>query len=129
MNDLTGFQRDLLYVIAGQDEPKGLDLKEDLEEYYQTEVHHGRLYPNLDTLVDEGLVEKGEKDNRTNAYTLTQQGHRVLEARKEWEDQYLQHAEVETDVCRWSPQKAYDISSHDDTIGTQPTTPLRRSSP
>ena len=102
MDDLTGFQRDLLYVIAGQDDPKGLDLKE----YYQTEVHHGRLYPNLDTLVDKGLVEKGEKDNRTNAYALTQQGHRVIEARKEWEDQYLQHAEVETQSLTLAPTES-----------------------
>lgn len=98
MHDLTGFQRDLLYVIAGRDEPKGLEIKEELEEYYQSEVHHGRLYPNLDTLVDNGLIEKGTKDNRTNAYTLTQQGHRMIQARKEWEDRYLQHAEVETEV-------------------------------
>jgi len=28
MQSLTGFQRDLLYVIAGMDSPKGLALKE-----------------------------------------------------------------------------------------------------
>jgi len=60
MYDLTGFQCDLLYTIAGQDEPHGLALKEELEQYYEGEIHHGRLYPNLDTLVDKGLVEKGE---------------------------------------------------------------------
>ncbi|WP_394353861.1 hypothetical protein [Halolamina sp. CBA1230] len=30
MYDLTGFQRDLLYVIVGGDEPHGLALKEEL---------------------------------------------------------------------------------------------------
>jgi len=69
MYDLTGFQRDLLYVTAGLDEPHGLAIKEDLEDYYEKEIHHGRLYPNLDTLVEKGLVEKGEKDRRTNIYT------------------------------------------------------------
>ncbi|GGN25534.1 PadR family transcriptional regulator [Halarchaeum nitratireducens] len=89
MHDLTGFQRDLLYVITGLDEPHGLAIKEELEEYYETEVHHGRLYPNLDTLVDKGLVDKGQIDERTNSYTLTRRGHRELEARRDWEDQYV----------------------------------------
>ncbi|WP_433634754.1 helix-turn-helix transcriptional regulator, partial [Halomicrococcus sp. NG-SE-24] len=74
MHDLTGFQRDLLYVVNGLDDPHGLAIKDELEDYYEKEIHHGRLYPNLDTLVDKGLVEKGEIDNRTNFYTLTQRG-------------------------------------------------------
>jgi DNA-binding PadR family transcriptional regulator len=84
MYDLTSFQRDLLPVIAGFDEPHGLAIKEDLEDYYE-EFHHGRLYPNLDTLVEKGLVEKGEKDRRTNVYMLTRRGRREIEARREWE--------------------------------------------
>ena len=89
MHDLTGFQRDLLYVIAGKEEPHGLALKEELEDYYEKEIHHGRLYPNLDTLVDMGLVQKGKLDRRTNIYTLTSRGERELEERREWEDQYV----------------------------------------
>ncbi len=89
MYDLTGFQRDLLFVVAGLDEPHGLALKKELEEYYEKEIHHGRLYPNLDTLVDKGLIEKGKKDRRTNVYTLTRRGRREIEAREEWESQYL----------------------------------------
>lgn len=58
MYDLTAFQRDLLVAITGLEKPHGLAIKEALEEYYNKEVHHGRLYPNLDTLVDEGLVKK-----------------------------------------------------------------------
>ena len=30
MYDLTGFQRDLLYTIAGQDDPHGLAIKDEL---------------------------------------------------------------------------------------------------
>lgn len=89
MHDLTGFQRDLLYVIAGLDEPHGLALKDELEEYYESEVHHGRLYPNLDTLVDKGLVEKGTVDDRTNSYSLTRRGRREIEARRDWENDYV----------------------------------------
>lgn len=95
MHDLTGFQRDLLYVIAGLDDPKGLRIKSELEDYYETEVHHGRLYPNLDALVDKGLVEKRQQDRRTNSYTLTRRGRMELEARREWEDQYVEEAEEE----------------------------------
>ncbi len=89
MHDLTGFQRDLLYVIAGLDDPKGLAVKDELEDYYETEIHHGRLYPNLDTLVDKGLVEKGELDRRTNFYKLTRRGRREIEDRTEWQEQYV----------------------------------------
>jgi len=59
MDDLTGFQRDLLYVIAGADQPSGQDVKSEVETYYNSEINHGRLYPNLDTLVNKDLVEKG----------------------------------------------------------------------
>lgn len=90
MHDLTAFQRDVLYVIAGLDEePKGLAIKAELEEYYDGEINHGRLYPSLDALVDEGLVEKGTIDRRTNSYTLSQRGVREIEARREWEAQHL----------------------------------------
>ena len=89
MYDLTAFQRDLLYVAAGLDEPHGLAIKEELEDYYEKEVHHGRLYPNLDTVVEKGLIDKGQLDRRTNVYSLTQRGERELEARREWEDQYV----------------------------------------
>ena len=90
MFDLTGFQRDLLYVIAGQEEPHGLAIKEEMEIYYEKEVHHGRLYPNLDTLVDKGLVDKSEKDRRTNAYRLTRRGEREIEDRQQWESRYVE---------------------------------------
>lgn len=96
MHDLTGFQRDLLYTIAGLDKPHGLAIKDELENYYEKEIHHGRLYPNLDTLVDKGLVEKGDKDRRTNFYTLTRRGRREIEDRREWENQYVDEIEVVT---------------------------------
>jgi len=92
MYDLTGFQRDSLYVIAGLDSPHGLAIKDELDDYYEGEIHHGRLYPNLDTLVDKGLVEKGVRDKRTNTYTLTRRGRREIEARRDWE------AQIQTDT-------------------------------
>ena len=91
MHDLTGFQRDLLYVIGGLDQPHGLAIKDELEEYYEKEIHHGRLYPNLDALVEKGLVEKSKKDRRTNEYRLTNRGRREIDARQEWEGQYTEN--------------------------------------
>ena len=89
MYDLTGFQRDLLYLVDGLDDPHGLAIKDELEEYYEQEIHHGRLYPNLDTLVEKGLLDKSQRDKRTNEYTTTRRGTREIEARVEWEDQYI----------------------------------------
>jgi PadR family transcriptional regulator PadR len=89
MDDLTAFQRDTLYVVAGLSEPHGLALKDELESFYEGEVHHGRLYPNLDTLVEMGLLSKGKQDERTNWYELTPRGRRVVESRREWEDRYI----------------------------------------
>ncbi|WP_049912816.1 helix-turn-helix transcriptional regulator [Halococcus thailandensis] len=92
MKDLSGFQRDILYVIAGMGDgeyPHGLSIKDELEQHYEREINHGRLYPNLDELVEMDLVEKGTIDRRTNSYTLTQRGHREIEDRREWENQYV----------------------------------------
>ncbi len=84
MFDLTAFQRDILQIINGMDEPHGLAVKEELEEYYENEINHGRLYPNLDTLVEKGLLSKGTIDKRTNSYTITSRGENELEQRMEW---------------------------------------------
>lgn len=93
MDDLTAFQRDLLYVIGGLDKPHGLAVKDELADYYTTDINSGRLYPNLDSRVDRGLVEKGELDDRTNLYSLTQRGVRELTARREWTNQHIDRAD------------------------------------
>ena len=89
MDDLTGFQRDLLYVIAGADQPSGQDVKDEIEQYYSSEINHGRLYPNLDTVVNKSLVEKGQLDRRTNYYAITDEGEQAIEDRREWVLQYI----------------------------------------
>ncbi|MDF9748272.1 PadR family transcriptional regulator [Natrinema salsiterrestre] len=89
MDDLTGFQRDLLYVIAGAAHPSGQDVKEEIEQYYSSEINHGRLYPNLDTVVNKDLVEKGQIDRRTNYYAITEAGEQAVEERQEWQSQYI----------------------------------------
>ncbi|MFB6092612.1 MAG: PadR family transcriptional regulator [Haloquadratum sp.] len=83
VRDLTAFQQNILVILA--EEPMyGLAIKGELEDYYGTEVNHGRLYPNLDDLVEMGLVEKSELDKRTNQYELTAAGHDALLDQFNW---------------------------------------------
>lgn len=85
MKELTAFQRDTLRLIAGMEEtPIGLDIKRALEDYYGDNVNHGRLYPNLDTLVELGFINKETVDGRTNSYELSEQGEKLLRARDEF---------------------------------------------
>lgn len=82
--ELTAFQRNILVILA--EEPRyGLAIKRELEAYYSSEVNHGRLYPNLDDLVEMGLVEKSELDKRTNQYELTDDGYEALLDQLNWE--------------------------------------------
>ncbi|WP_254768262.1 PadR family transcriptional regulator [Salinilacihabitans rarus] len=90
MDDLTGFQRDLLYVIAGMDHPSGQAVKDELDTYYKTTIDHGHLYSNLDILVEKGLVEKGRQDRRTNYYELTDAGEAEIRDRRAWRTQYIE---------------------------------------
>lgn len=86
---LTGFQRDLLYVISGMDHASGRAIMEELEADTGQEITRGRLYPNLDALVTEGLVRKGQVDRRTNYYSLSEEGWESLRDRRAWENQRL----------------------------------------
>ena len=81
--DLTAFQQNILAILSN--EPMyGLAVKRELEAYYDSEVNHGRLYPNLDDLVDMGLLEKSELDKRTNQYALTDEGRAAVLDQLRW---------------------------------------------
>jgi DNA-binding PadR family transcriptional regulator len=81
--ELTAFQQNTLTILA--EEPRyGLAIKRELESYYDSEVNHGRLYPNLDDLVEMGLVEKSELDKRTNQYELTEAGYEAVLGQLGW---------------------------------------------
>lgn len=84
LSDLSAFQRDVLWILADESGQKGVAIKRLLEDYYGEHVNHAQLYPNLDDLVEEGLVAKEHADGRTNAYSLTEAGRRALSARQAW---------------------------------------------
>ncbi|GAA0540693.1 PadR family transcriptional regulator [Halorubrum ejinorense] len=77
-------------MIAGLDDPHGLAIKDELEEYYASEINPGQLYPNLDALIEKGLVEKSQKDGRTNEYALAHKGTREIEERTKWKSDYIE---------------------------------------
>ena len=89
MNDLNNTERDMLTVIAGLDAPMGTEITAELEEYYDTEVTAGRIYPQLDAMIEKGLIRKEDKNGLANEYHLTKRGVRDLQAHREWENQYL----------------------------------------
>ena len=76
---LTLFQQNILYVLAESDGADyGLGVKHSLEDLYGEDINHGRLYPALNQLVERGLVEKSERDGRTNEYALTPTARKTL---------------------------------------------------
>jgi len=95
MFELTSFQRDILYCIAGMDDPYGLQIKQKLEDTTSMDVNHGRLYPNLDSLIELGFITKEPKDKRTNLYLLSEQGTKLITRRRQWEDSQLQEGGID----------------------------------
>lgn len=83
MRSLTAFQHNILVILA-EEARYGLAIKRELETFYDEEVNHGRLYPNLDDLVEMGLIRKSELDKRTNEYSLTDAGEQAILGRLEW---------------------------------------------
>jgi DNA-binding PadR family transcriptional regulator len=88
-HDLTGFQRDLLFVVGGLEAASGKDIKRELEETQDRTFLAGRVYSNLDSLVEGGYVEKGEIDGRTNEYRITERGRTELRERYDWQSTHV----------------------------------------
>ena len=79
MGTLNAFQYEVLAGLATTGEIHGLGLKSHLQDRFGYDnINHGRLYPNLDTLVEYGYIQKGTQDLRTNTYALTDDGHECL---------------------------------------------------
>jgi DNA-binding PadR family transcriptional regulator/flagellin-specific chaperone FliS len=117
--DLSSFHRDILIVLSGLSGTKGLRIKEELEQYYDDEVNHGRLYPNLDTLAEREYIEKFSIDNRSNGYRLSEKGKRHLQHRRRWEGPNLQTGgDSDTNNAERTPSDDRDEASPDSTEST-----------
>lgn len=82
--DYTMFQASLLRAIERLNDPSGLDIKNHLDGVYPNQINNGRLYQNLNQLVNRDLVMKGDVDDRTNWYRLTDRGRREYGALVDW---------------------------------------------
>jgi len=89
-DELTRFQIDLLVAAARLGSgTSGQDLKRRIIEAWDVEeaaINHGRLYSNLDAMVEMGLLQRGILDRRTNEYRITDAGQVVLADRHRWTD-------------------------------------------
>ncbi|WP_144905668.1 helix-turn-helix transcriptional regulator [Halobellus captivus] len=92
MQELTAFQRDLLFVLSSLEPTDGTQLKRELERAKYSSVLSGRLYHNLDILVEKSLIRKNTGAGRANEYRLTRPGSAVIRDHHEWQDQYLNDA-------------------------------------
>ncbi|AFK21250.1 PadR family transcriptional regulator (plasmid) [Haloferax mediterranei ATCC 33500] len=89
VHELTAIQRDLLFVISGMSGSSGQAIKSELRETQGRNLLAGRVYSNLDELVEQGLVDKGSKNGRTNEYVLTEKGEKAIRNRRRWERRYV----------------------------------------
>ena len=88
MAPTTAFRYELLAALNSlHDQPSGQEVRRHIERHNSPEstddVNRSRLYPNLNCLIESGYVSKGEIDERTNYYELTESGADVLSARIE----------------------------------------------
>jgi DNA-binding PadR family transcriptional regulator len=96
--ELTAFQLNILVVLS-EEARYGLAVKRELEAYYDDDVNHGRLYPNLDELAEMNLVEKSRLDKRTNQYSLTDRGRDAVLEQLQWVfDSYVTGSERAADL-------------------------------
>jgi DNA-binding HxlR family transcriptional regulator len=90
--DLTAFQQQILIVLRRiergltvEDVAYGLAIKRELERLREVDiVNHGRLYPNLDELVEMDLIDKQMIDRRTNEYSTTETGQQIIDQHARW---------------------------------------------
>lgn len=79
LGELTAFKRDCLRIIASEQPCIGMDIINNLREQYSKNVNQSHVYIGLNELVEDGLVDKGKIDGRTNEYKLTEKGNKVSE--------------------------------------------------
>lgn len=94
MHELSALQRDLLFVVAGVGPASGQAIKSELKQSQDTDLLSGVLYSNLDELADAELVEKRQRDGRTNEYVVTDDGRQALRDLLCWQHDYVDALEA-----------------------------------
>lgn len=76
---------DCLVVVAVGDGLSGREIRDQMDDepYNHDRLAQTTVYNLLDELVEDGMVEKSERNGRTNAYALTDDGRAYL---REWRD-------------------------------------------
>ncbi|WP_416841668.1 helix-turn-helix transcriptional regulator [Haloferax sp. DFSO52] len=92
VHELTAIQRDLLFVVSGMRNPSGKAIKSELEDSQGRALLAGRVYTNLNELVEKDLIAKGSKTGRTNEYSLTEDGRDAVRRRRRWERRYTKQS-------------------------------------
>jgi len=98
---LSGFQRDLLFVIAGlaETDPSGSDIKSVLDRDYVRDASHGTLYRGLGHLHEEGYLRKHPIDGRTDSYHLTDEAEAGIRSYLQWATTRLARDEDALAIC------------------------------
>lgn len=83
---LSALQWDVLWTLSKRGALSGIGIREELVDYYGEDVSYGEVYPNLDALVDFGLVTRREGDHHTSEFKLTEEGRHTLARRQVWQE-------------------------------------------
>lgn len=78
--DLPDYRRDILLALAHSGPTNGHRIMDVLSALRGEKTNDGRFYPNLNALVDYGLVEKreNEHDKRSHEYALSKRGRETI---------------------------------------------------
>lgn len=87
LTELSAFQRDILAAVSRLENPIGVEIGDALEEYYSDGISAGRLYPNLEELVEGGLLDKRPRDDRSDYYVVTTPGREVFIRDLSWREE------------------------------------------
>lgn len=113
MTDINKWQTTILAAAAAADDQNGQDIARRIEQAHGVDVSNGRLYPNLDALVDAGLLTQRTDGGRANRHNVTDRGMRELEARL---DYLLRHADANPRydlAARTDPEAGVDLERRD----------------
>lgn len=89
MGPPRGMLRHIVLQILKNRPMSGSELMDEIEEYTEWRPSPGSIYPLLNRLKEEGLIEKYRNDDpNLKRFSLTEQGKNELEEHKKFDDQF-----------------------------------------